>query len=141
MKRLFDGPAVPAAAAALALTLALVPGPERGQRGDHHGTPGMHRVEQLPFGAGLARGAQVAGWSVEALEADSSGRIQLTVAKHGVSFRVIVAPRGVEPHAAPRSTRTRDLFYTRPMPASAALTEAERSAVLEAVARQISAHE
>lgn len=137
--------------AVLAIGLALAPdageapparGPEdaaperRATRDDRPEDPfrSAARIEVL---GDLGPGAQLAGWRVDALAAASGDRARVTVSRGEVSFEIIVVPAGSEPHPPPVSTSTHDLFYSRPSPEGESVADADRDAVLEAIADRV----
>ncbi len=82
------------------------------------------------------------GWVVERVEGPlDDGRIKLTVRQDERQFAVWIATRGASERPAPTQTERWEFFYDRPQPLGAKVELDEFTAVLEAIAARVRAHE
>jgi hypothetical protein len=81
-------------------------------------------------------------WVVERVEGPLiDGRIKILTRHDQRRLGLWLSPRGLSPHNPPVRTEHWDLFYDRVEPADATLDSAELTAMLEALATRIRAHE
>jgi hypothetical protein len=90
---------------------------------------------------GLAVGERLMGWTVQALDGPSEGRLRIDLGRDDVRFALMVAAKGTHPEAAPVETERYVIFYGHVHPPETALPDGTIRATTHALARRIRANE